>query len=123
MWPRLATSSFAAYLFSFLAGVFASTAVNLFTGTVFVERATVRGNAVILSIVFFLVSSASTAIVAWYLDEMYSRWVREGRPTDKEHVESIVKPIRTRATIALIIALMSVVVGGLQLYLATLPAV
>ena len=121
MWSRLIRSSFSSHLSSFLAGVLASVAVNLFTGVVLLDKAIARPGAMVVSITLFLVSSGGAAVVAWYLDEMHWRWLDEGRPTDPVHVKRIVRTRLVQATIAAIITVAAISIGGFQCYVATLP--
>jgi amino acid transporter len=105
-------------LFSFLAGVLASVAVNSFTQCILTDRLIVQPLAMATSIILFLLASASAAAVAWYSDDMHSQWLREGRPTEPTDVEDIVRKRRLPTTIALIITVITIIVGGYQLYLA-----
>lgn len=121
MWVRLAKSSFPPHLFSFMAGVFASFAVNLFAQTLIIEKVLICPIPMAMSISLFLLASAGAVTVAWYLDDAHSQWVREGRPVDSAHIEDIVEPKRTAITIAVAATAIAILGGGYLLYLAILP--
>jgi len=118
VWSRLIRSNFLPYLCSFLAGVLASTGINLLTGILLLNEPTSRFGAVAISVAFFLASSASASLLAWCLDEMHGRWVGQGKPFDQEHIERIVKEYRVRATAALSVTLGMAVLAVLQLCFA-----
>jgi hypothetical protein len=101
-----------------LAGVLASTGINLLTGIVLMNEFTAQLRAIVISVGFFLASSAGASLLAWYLDEMHRRWVDQGKPFDQEHIKRIVKEYSVRATTALSITLATAVLGVLQLCFA-----
>jgi hypothetical protein len=122
MWSRLIKNNLLTHLASFLAGVFAAVGVNLLTEALFNERVVGHLAAIAASITLFLLASAGTAVVAWYLDEMHGQWLREGSPVGPSHVADIVREKSARATIALAATVIALAAGGYLLYLARLPS-